>query len=158
MWWDDHFLFVMVWNHPKAFVCYGRMFQLRTSLYKRQGQSEYENLVKNSNQKKMADNRSLGSKQALFCIAWDFFHPFTFFDHIGQPWTLCGLFFLGWNTDGKGKSTVYVDECATPLPMCPFLNSGFPLLFVFNIHDKPFSKEVHLKANDQRRCLVPFGV
>jgi len=28
------------------------------------GQSEYENLVKNSNQKKMADNRSLGSKQA----------------------------------------------------------------------------------------------
>eukprot|EP00438_Fugacium_kawagutii_P027352 Skav223169 [mRNA] locus=scaffold2044:57660:57914:+ [translate_table: standard] len=29
-----------------------------------QGQSEYENLVKNSNQKKMADNRSLGSKEA----------------------------------------------------------------------------------------------
>ena len=31
---------------------------------KAKGQSEYENLVKNSNQKKMADNRSLGSKQA----------------------------------------------------------------------------------------------
>lgn len=28
------------------------------------GQSEYENLVKNSNEKKMADNRSLGSKEA----------------------------------------------------------------------------------------------
>ena len=29
-----------------------------------QGQSEYESLVKNSNEKKMADSRSLGSKQA----------------------------------------------------------------------------------------------
>ena len=116
----------MVWNHPKeTSICisYGRMFQLHTSLVlaKRQGQSEYENLVKNSNQKKMADNRSLGSKQVLFASPWGF--EFPPIQKLGNPGPLPGFFFGGGEIRmERGNTERDVNEYATVLPMCPFLD------------------------------------
>lgn len=163
----------MVWNHPKeTSICisYGRMFQLCTSLLT-PGAVGVRKLGEEQQSEEDGRQSQFGKQAGAFYIAWDLnFHPFrnslTLWITFGQPPPdPFRAFLLGggevWME--RGNTERDVNECATVLPMCPFLNiyiySGFPWLFVFNIHDKPFSKEVqHLKGNDQRRCLVPFGV
>ena len=124
-------------------ISYGRMFQLCTSLLT-PGAVGVRKLGEEQQSEEDGRQSQFGKQAGAFYIAWGFFFHrnseihWLFGSHLGNPPPnpFRAFFFGGgWNTDGKGISTVYVNECATVLPMCPFLNiyiySGFALLFVF---------------------------
>ena len=158
----------MVWNHPKeTSICmsYGRMFQLCTSLLT-PGAVRVRKLGEEQQSEEDGRQSQFGKQAGAFYIAWGFEFPPKFRNSL-TLWITFGqpppdpfrAFFWGVKYGWKGDFHRVCQRMCYCIAYVPFFNSGFPWLFVFNIHDKKFSKEVqHLKANDQRRCLVPFGV
>lgn len=160
----------MVWNHPKeTSICisYGRMFQLCTSVTNARGSRSTKTWWRTAIRRRWQTIAVWeASRRFLHRLGiWISTEIQKFTDSLDHIWATpppnpFRAFLLGGGEIRMERgNTERCQRMCYCIAYVPFFNSGFPWLFVFNIHDKKFSKEVqHLKANDQRRCLVPFGV
>lgn len=149
----------MVWNHPKeTSICisYGRMFQLCTSLLT-PGAVGVRKLGEEQQSEEDGRQSQFGKQAGAFYIAWDLnFHPFrnslTLWITFGQPPPdPFRAFLLGggevWME--RGNTERDVNECATVLPMCPFLN-----IYIYIVDFHGYSCLTSTISHSAKRCNI----